>query len=301
MKTKKIFLLVLFVSCLLSTIAQNKIGNNPTIISQGSLLELESLTKGLRLTRIPLNDVKTWSLDGSAMSGMLIFNETGAAPKGMYYWNMELAQWVRIVAANELAALITEGTTVSNNINENKLTTIVNGVSALGIDIIKNNSLAIVNGVLTSTVNGIASNPGVKILSSAENGLTESNGNVQLGGVLTKPTNLTTSATNTLSLSGLSDADVNVDEVLMITPGKGVVRKLSLDELTTSVYKSITYAHVDGQRCFTTPLVITDLKKIQVYRNGISVEFRRFDEKIIELEDLASCFVDDEIKITQIK
>jgi hypothetical protein len=82
--------------------AQNKLGNNPTVIQSGSLLELESLTKGLRLPRILLNDVHTWTLDGMAVSGMLICNDAGSEPKGIYYWNTDLTQWVRIADKLEL-------------------------------------------------------------------------------------------------------------------------------------------------------------------------------------------------------
>jgi hypothetical protein len=85
--------------------AQNKMGDNPTVVQSGSLLELESLTKGLRLPRIALNDISLWTLDGTAVSGMLIYNESGTVAKGIYYWNTTLAQWVRVTNATELSAL----------------------------------------------------------------------------------------------------------------------------------------------------------------------------------------------------
>jgi hypothetical protein len=85
--------------------AQNKMGDNPTVVQSGSLLELESLTKGLRLPRIALNNVSSWTLDGTAVSGMLIYNESGSVAKGIYYWNTTLAQWVKVTNATELSAL----------------------------------------------------------------------------------------------------------------------------------------------------------------------------------------------------
>ncbi len=86
-------------------VAQNKMGDNPAVIQSGSLLELESVSKGLRLPRIPLNDVTKWTLDGTAVSGMLIYNESGTVPKGIYYWNTTLSQWVKVTNATEIAAL----------------------------------------------------------------------------------------------------------------------------------------------------------------------------------------------------
>lgn len=97
MKNRHFLLEVLLLVFSVSAFAQNKIGDNPTVIHAGSLLELESSTKGFRLPRIPLNDLHVWTLDGTATSGMLVFNETGTAPKGMYYWNTDLSQWVQIL------------------------------------------------------------------------------------------------------------------------------------------------------------------------------------------------------------
>jgi hypothetical protein len=302
-KLFKLFVVLVFVSfCCGHLHAQNKLGNNPTVVQPGSLLELESLSKGLRLPRITLDDVHVWTLDGSAVSGMLIFNETGAAPKGMYYWNTALAQWVNVVNAADLTAIITGATTVSNTLTGNKLSTTVNGVTGIGVDIIKNNELTIVNGVLTSIVNGVASSPGLQILATADNGLTATNGKVQLGGALTAPTTLTASSVNTLSLQGIQTGDASTDSLLVIVPGTGVIRKLSAAGQSLTMYKSIAFASANGQKQFPTPTTITDLKKIQVYRNGINVEFiGAAGSGTIDLEDPASCYVDDEIKIIQSK
>jgi hypothetical protein len=282
--------------------AQSKIGDNPTTIEQGSLLELESLSKGLRLPRVPLNDINNWTLDGAAVSGMLIFNESGTAPKGLYYWSMDLSQWVRIVNSAELTGLITAGTRVSNASANNKLSTTVNGVTSLAVDIIRNNSLSIVDGVLTSTVNGVASSSGVNVLSSANNGLSPANGNVQLGGALTKPTAISTSATNTLALTKLQDGTLGIDSLLVVAANTGIVRKISSNVLSggSNVLKSVEFAASDGQKRFATPAAITDIKKIQVYRNGINVEFTQVDATHIELEAKATCYANDEVKIIQL-
>jgi hypothetical protein len=440
-KQKHLFLFFLLIILTLPAFAQNKIGDNPTTIQSGSLLELESLTKGLRLPRIQLNDIHVWTLDGIPVSGMLIFNELGTAPKGIYYWSMNLSQWIQVVNKTDLSTLIanslnqnaavrdsvvkvinkaiksgavqgnnltstspvikvlngtgavvnaaqvdldknqfghllntspvsdslafviakntvihdsiksvmkstttntlvgtsekltstvngvtaelapisgniskilgfdTSGklvtqnppaTVVSNTSIANSISTTVNGTAGVAVDIINSNSLSLVNGVLSSSVNGVSS-PELNLVSSAYNGLSNENGNVQLGGALTKPTELATTATNTLSITGLQNGNAATDGLLTVTPGTGFVRKLSGDMLGTNAYKLIAIASTDGQKRFATPIKITDLKKIQVYRNGINVEFTQVDNTHIDLEDQAACYVDDEIKIIQFK
>jgi len=104
------FLLVFSVS----VIAQNKIGDNPAVIQTGSLLELESLSKGLRLPRIPLNDVTKWTLDGSPTSGMVIFNDSGTVPHGLYYWNMDSSQWDQVVSLSKLILELAKKEDITN-------------------------------------------------------------------------------------------------------------------------------------------------------------------------------------------
>lgn len=366
MKIKKIFLLILFAALYLLTGAQNKIGNNPGLIHDGSLLELESLTKGLRLPRIPLNNVNQWTLDGTATSGMIIYNESGTEAKGLYYWNTDASQWVRIVNKSELSTLIanyiTQNTSIKDSIvsvvnntivsgdikgkditSNSQIIKILNGtgsvINATQLDIDKNalggllntspvsdslsviistntvirdsivsllnkattNSLLITNGTLTSTVNGVTSSPGVPIISSANNGLTGTNGNLQLGGSIIKPTTLSTTATNTLSITGLQAGDITTDDLLTTTPGTGIVRKISSDMLGTNVFQLIAIVSANGQKQFATPHKITDIKKIQVFRNGINVEFTQVDDTHIELENQAACYAEDEVKIIQLK
>lgn len=296
MKQKYFFLFIVLATFVLSVHGQNKIGDNPTVIQSGSLLELESLTKGLRLPRIPLNDVHAWTLDGVPVSGMTIFNETGTATKGVYYWSTELSQWVRVVNASELASII--NTTVSNTSSGNTLSTTVNSVASTGVNIINSNTLNVTNGQLSSTVNGVGSSP-VNVLSSGDNGLSVNNGNVQLGGVLTKPTMLSTSAGNTLSIKGLQEGDVTVDSLLVTTPTAGIVKKISTKSLGVNEFKAIASA-TEGQVVFSTPTAITDIKKIQVYRNGISIEFTQVDGTHIQLDPQSVCYANDEIKIIQL-
>ncbi|MBV5281096.1 MAG: hypothetical protein JZU53_01545 [Paludibacter sp.] len=161
--------------------AQVKIGSRPELLDSSAVLELESSDKGLRLPRVKLDDLHVWALAGAQpASGMIVYNEEGLLPKGIYCWNTDLEQWVRVVSFAEMSTLI---------------------------DIIQ-------GGAQNTMVVQIASN---------------------------------------------------------------------------------------GQRRFATPVTITDPKKVQVYRNGINVEFDQVDDKHIDLEIQATCYTDDEVKIIQLK
>ena len=134
MKIKKLLLALLFVAMAFGAGAQTKVGDNPQTIHDGSLLEMESLTKGLRLPRIVLNNASLWTLQGTTpANGMLIFNESGAEPKGLYYWNAELARWVRVLNKSELSGLI------ANSVNQDV---------AVRDSVVKAVNLAITNGRL---------------------------------------------------------------------------------------------------------------------------------------------------------
>ena len=57
--------------------AQVKFGENKTTINAGSLLELESSAapyKGVLFPRISLSTTTTWSLNGSGVAAMMVFN-----------------------------------------------------------------------------------------------------------------------------------------------------------------------------------------------------------------------------------
>jgi|GEM_PF-1042688 len=125
--------------------------------------------------------------------------------------------------------------TVSNTSLNNDLTTTVNGVTGSPVDIINSNELTSTNGVLTSTVNGISSNS-VLILNEAENGLTNLNGIVELGGALLHPTVIGTDAVNTLAITGLQSGLIT-DQIVVAAPATGVLKTLSTDELNLNNWR----------------------------------------------------------------
>jgi hypothetical protein len=68
---------------------------------------------------------------------------------------------------------------------------------------------------------------------TADNGLTKTGDNIQLGGPLIKPTTITTSGTNTLSLNGLQTDDAETF-VIGVDPTTGLLTKRSVDSLVTA-------------------------------------------------------------------
>lgn len=80
--------------------AQVKIGDNPTTINPGSVLELESSNRGLLVTRIAVADKNTWGLNGNTpVEGMVVYNTTATTganglQKGLAVWKG--GQWISV-------------------------------------------------------------------------------------------------------------------------------------------------------------------------------------------------------------
>jgi hypothetical protein len=76
--TKKIVFVCLLTAFAQFAKAQVKVGQNPTEINKGSILELESANKGLLFPRVSLINTTTWSLATSSVpvAGMILINLT---------------------------------------------------------------------------------------------------------------------------------------------------------------------------------------------------------------------------------
>ena len=98
---KQILLLVLAITgSLFATTAhaQLKLGTNPTTINAGSILEMESATRGMLMPRVPLTTTTTWApIAGSPAAGMTVYNITAGITSsntlypangiGEYFWD----------------------------------------------------------------------------------------------------------------------------------------------------------------------------------------------------------------------
>jgi trimeric autotransporter adhesin len=94
--------------------------------------------------------------------------------------------------------------------------------------IIKTNSLTISGNTITSVVNGVSSNATLSNDDStrADNGLNLVGKTVKLGGPLTAATTITTTATNTLAVSGLQGGTA-ADSILVADAATGVMKRRS--------------------------------------------------------------------------
>ncbi|MCG8858728.1 hypothetical protein [Tenacibaculum finnmarkense] len=137
----------------------------------------------------------------------------------------------------------------------------------------------------------------------ASNGLTidttdPTKNNIQLGGALTKPTKITTDATNTLTIEGLEDGNATTDKVVTVD-ANGLLRKVTLTNIAIKQEETVLTAATLNQVEFLVDLKTKD--KINVYRNGVRVGFSVNAAKTgITLEDDAKCYTGDQIRIVQI-
>lgn len=138
-------------------------------------------------------------------------------------------------------------------------------------------------------------------VSTVQNGLfVDSSGSVMLGGALTQPTDIATDATNTLAISGLEQIPPDDQHDIVVTDkATGVLKRTPLNSLVHEEVK-MTTATADGQDQFTTPLPISSIHKINVFRNGVRVDFTKVNDNTIKLEPGALCYKNDEIRIVQI-
>lgn len=169
-----------------------------------------------------------------APASTLEINSTAANTSGLRLTNLTSASpastgaTIGVNAAGDVVVVNSSvtATTVSNTSTGNTLTTTVNDVTGTAVNIINSNTLTATDGKLVSTVNGVETTPEVPILISANNGLTATNGNVQLDGALIKPTTITTDAANTLAVAGLQSASPTGTDNIVVVNSSGVLSTL---------------------------------------------------------------------------
>jgi len=136
-------------------------------------------------------------------------------------------------------------------------------------------------------------------ITGASNGLNVvDNTTIKLGGDLIDPTVITTSATNTLAIKDLEVSTAVTDEIVMVEQSTGVLKRRSLSSLVQQ--KQVVLTAINGQLRFTTPLPVSSIEKLDVYRNGARINFIMINETTIELELEAICYEGDQIRIVQI-
>ncbi|WP_341221237.1 hypothetical protein [Polaribacter atrinae] len=132
----------------------------------------------------------------------------------------------------------------------------------------------------------------------ALNGLYMNDNSMKLGGILIEPTTITTNKTNTLAFTGLQESTNTEDKIVVIDKSTGILRQKSTSTILQKTQVIINAR--EGQLEFTTPLNITSIHKIEVYRNGVNINFTAINNSTIKLELDAKCYQDDKIKIIQL-
>ncbi|OIQ38886.1 MAG: hypothetical protein BM563_05110 [Bacteroidetes bacterium MedPE-SWsnd-G1] len=133
---------------------------------------------------------------------------------------------------------------------------------------------------------------------TVSNGLTIDGNNIKLGGDLIEPTFINTDLVNTLAITGLEESTSLSDELLVLEENTGVLKKKSMSSLFQRTEVVLNAA--DGQLLFPTPWTITDINKLDVYRNGVRIGFRLINATTIEIELDARCYQGDQIRIVQL-
>ncbi|WP_418501525.1 hypothetical protein [Flagellimonas sp.] len=289
--------------------AQVKIGDNLQTIDGASLLELESTSRTLVLTRVtqtqmnaisPLHGALVYNTDANCVfvfNGMAWENLCNAgisvttsvmAPAGNQIGDIWIDANSDMVSVWNGAAFVSMSSNPKSG-NGSPMTVTNANPGDIYVDrttgdlFTFNGSQWIIQG------NGIL----------ATNGLTEtSTNNIELGGTLTKPTLIETDNTHTLAITGLS-VDVDPSDMLVTVDGSTGVLGSTLKSSLVQRQESITLAS-NGQNQFITPMVITDAEKIDVYRNGVKIGFTIVNGNTIELDPKVTCFQNDEIRIVQI-
>ncbi|CAZ98483.1 hypothetical protein Q4603_09560 [Zobellia galactanivorans] len=302
-----IFIALVFYTFL--TFGQVKIGDNISTIDEASILELDSQTKAFVPTRItdaqmnamaPLKGALVYNTDHDCIfafdgviwknlcnSGVLVTTASSSPINNFAgdIWIEELSHKVHIWNGLEWILTNTNPTSGDGPPSSVSMNTPIAG--DIYVDRISGNIFAY-NGSLWKE-NGIY---------SVENGLTLSSSNsIELGGTLTRPTVITTNTGNTLAIEGLSEAAHNNVKILTVDETTGVLHSTASN--TFLQREELTIIAVDGQQEFTTPLAITDSKKIAVYRNGIKIDFDALGVNLIKLEANVICYENDEIRIVQ--
>ncbi|WP_428742863.1 hypothetical protein [Tenacibaculum sp.] len=309
----KIFYFFIFFLIIPPTFAQVKIGNNPASIHSSSILELESSDKVLVISKMTTTQMNATQ----PLRGALVFNTEENCVfiyDGTSWRNLcDLGAGINVTTSTtaptnnkmgdfwinksyDSSAYIWDGTSWdSMDNNPRRGNGIPNNTTApnpIAGDVYVDNNSGMIYAYDGST--WITSNSPL----SANNGLLINSSNtIQLGGVLIQPTIIETNNINTITINGLQNGNTTTDDIVTINKTTGVLKKTSASNiLRENVIKIIAN---DGQVTFTG-LTLYTTDKINVYRNGVRIDFTLINSTTIEIEPSAICYAGDEIRIVQL-
>lgn len=225
--------------------------------SSTSGLQLSNLLTAVTPTAAVANQrVLTVDANGNVILGTdfgtnnagTVTNVTGTAPI-----NVATGTTTPVISINALGittGLLADGAVTTPKIADNAITTPKITDGAVTTAKITPGT----NGQYLTTVGGVTTWAALPTpaVTGATNGTSLVAGNVELGGALTKPTVITTTATNTLSLAGLTAKTVQVDnnDSLLVVNAQGRVQYIAVSNLpANNIYN--TDGSLTGNRTAT--------------------------------------------------
>lgn len=265
-----------FLVSLIPVVLNSQVGIGTPQPNPSTQLEIVATDRGVLLPQVSLtSSTDTQTITNGNVEGLLVFNTSTIADitPGYYYWNS--TQWDRL--DNEQEIFTSNGAPTPNN---------PSAPSAGNIYVDE----------ATGDVYTFDGTTWVRQSLGASNGLTIKNDEVWLGGSLVEPTTILTDNLNTLSIAGLEN-DPQPEEIMVVDSVSGLLKKSNISNLLRE--EVVLHVATDGQTQFATPLEISDAKKVNVYRNGVRIDFTKIDNTTIALEQGVICFANDEIRIVQ--
>lgn len=268
LKIKSLYLL-LFVFFINNAIhAQVKIGGIPYSVNPDAVLELESANKGLLLPRLGLISTNNPYPLTAFVEGMFVYDTatTGDVMPGLYY--CDGSKWIRI------------------NKDSGSIVPAPNGGWALSG-----------NSGTNPANNFIGTMDGNDLVFKTNN--TERLRLTKYGwlGVGTPNPQAALHVKGQVKIDSLQSGNINTDSVL-VADGTGRIKAVHAGNFLTNVKKTTVTVTTSGQWDFNTPALITDPERIQMYRNGVLVNFSITGTSTIRSE--IACQAGDEVKIIQI-
>ncbi|MBU2997760.1 hypothetical protein KO500_15020 [Cellulophaga baltica] len=92
----------------------------------------------------------------------------------------------------------------------------------------------------------------------------------------------------------------NTDYECVYVYSGGEWKSLCEGENATTEQEQVVIIATNGQVQFNTPSPIVDSDKIEIYRNGIRIDFTTINENTIQLQSDIVCYQNDKIRIVQI-
>jgi hypothetical protein len=262
-------LVILLCCCSTVSYSQVKIGNNPNTINPNAMLEIESTDKGLLLPRLALKSTTNPLPLVNFVEGMFVFNTANQndITPGIYY--SDGTKWIRVNGSLGGSS----GSAGNWSLDGNS-----------GTDPSKN---YIGTGDKKALVLKTNNEERMRVTEDGKIGIGTANPKAALhvNGQLVIDTMLT--------------GDLTTDYMLVANPSDGRVKMLPIQGLTGgTVLQRVEMVKVNGQTVFNTPMQISDISRILVYRNGVLISSTKNGNNSIITE--LACMAGDEIKIIQL-